>query len=70
MILRKNNLQTVQDRNKSYIELIALSLYVHPKNSIIFDESRATKALDHSRLANLHICNLGAAFRCLKGRPK
>ena len=67
MILRKNNLQTVQERNKSYI---ALSLYVHPKNSIIFDESRATKALDHSRLANLHICNLGAAFLCLKGRPK
>ena len=31
MILKKNNLQTVQEWNKSYIELIALSLYVHPK---------------------------------------
>ena len=31
MILKKNNLQTVQERNKSYIELIALSLYVHPQ---------------------------------------
>ena len=64
MILKKNNLQTVQERNKSYIELIALSLYVDPKKkAIIFDESRARKALDH-------ICNLGAAFLCLKERPK
>ena len=49
MILEKNNLQTVQEWTKSYIELIAL--YVHPKNSNhLRSHLRARKALDHSRL--------------------
>ena len=39
MTLRKNNLQTVQERNKSYIELIVL--YVHKKIAIILDHSRS-----------------------------
>ena len=49
MILKKNNLQTVQEWTKSYIELIAL--YVHPKNSNnLRSHLRAIMALDHSRL--------------------
>ena len=49
MILGENNLQTVQEWTKSYIELIAL--YVHPKNSNhLRSHSRAIMALDHSRL--------------------
>ena len=49
MILEKNDLQTVQEWTKSYIELIAL--YVHPKNSNhLRSHSRAVMALDHSRL--------------------
>ena len=49
MILEKNNLQTVQEWTKSYIELIAL--YVHPKNSNhLRSHLRAIMALDHSRL--------------------
>ena len=44
-----NNLPTVQDWTKSYIELIAL--YVHPKNSNhLRSHLRAIMALDHSRL--------------------
>ena len=46
---RKNNLQTVQEWTKSYIELIAL--HVHPKNSNhLRSHSGAIMALDHSRL--------------------
>ena len=37
MILKKNTLQTVQEWNKSDIELIAL--YVHPNDSNHLDES-------------------------------
>ena len=49
MILEKNNLPTVQEWTKSYIELIAL--YVHPKNSNhLRSHLRAIMALDHSRL--------------------
>ena len=49
MILEENNLQTVQEWTKSYIELIAL--YVHPKNSNhLRSHLRAIMALDHSRL--------------------
>ena len=44
-----NNLPTVQDWTKSYIELIAL--YVHPKNSNDFwSHLRDIMALDHSSL--------------------
>ena len=49
MILEENNLQTVQEWTKSYIELIAL--YVHPKNSNhLRSHLRAIMALDHRRL--------------------
>ena len=47
---RVNNLQTVQEWNKSYIGLIAL--YGTQKLAIIFGESRAIMALDDSRWAN------------------
>ena len=49
MILEKKNLQTAQERTKSYIELIAL--YVHPKNSNhLRSHLRDIMVLDHSRL--------------------
>ena len=48
MILEKNNLPTVQEWTKSYIELIAL--YVHPKNSNHLRSHLRARALDHSRL--------------------
>ena len=49
VILEKNNLQTVQQWTKSYIELIAL--YVHQKNSNhLRSHLRAIMALDHCRL--------------------
>ena len=49
LILEKNNLQTVQEWTKSYIELIAF--YVHPKNSNhLRSHLRATMVLDHSSL--------------------
>ena len=49
VILEKNNLQTVQEWTKSYIELIALS--VHPKNSNhLRSHLRAIMTLDHCRL--------------------
>ena len=54
MILENNNLQTVQERTKSYIEVIAL--YVHSKNqessSITFKSHKL--ALDCSRLCLEH----------------
>ena len=52
VILEKNNLQTVQEWNKSYMELIAL--YVHPQNSNHLRlQSRAIMALDHSQRLGL-----------------
>ena len=49
MILEENNLQTVQEWTKSYIELI--TLYVHAKNSNhLRSHLRAIMVLDHSRL--------------------
>ena len=49
LIMREYSLQTVQEWNKSYIELIVL--YVHPKNSNhLRSQSRAIMALDHKRL--------------------
>ena len=49
MILEKNNLRTVQEWTKSYIELIAL--YVHPKiTNHLRSHLIAIMALDHSRL--------------------
>ena len=49
MILGKNNLQTVQEWTKSYIELIAL--YAHTKNSNhLRSHLRDIMALDYSRL--------------------
>ena len=69
MILKKNNLQTVQEWNKSDIKLIAL--YVHPNDTNHLDESRATMALDHSRLANLqYIVILKGCIPFLKGGQK
>ena len=43
---------------KSEKKLTSSYMYIQKIAFIIFDESRATKALDHSRLANLHFCNL------------
>ena len=49
MILEKNNLQTAQERTKSYIELIAS--YVHSKTgNHLRSHLRAIMALDHRRL--------------------
>ena len=49
MILEENNLQTVQEWTKSYIELTAL--YVHPKHSNhLWSHLGDIMALDHSRL--------------------
>ena len=49
MILDKNNLRTVQERTKSYIELMAL--YVHAKNSNhLRSHLRAIMALYHTDL--------------------
>ena len=50
MILEKNDLQTVQERTKSYIKLIAS--YVHLKNiNHLRLHLRAMMAPDHSRLS-------------------
>ena len=46
---RENNLKTVQEWNKSYIELIAL--YVHPKKQQSSSTTiKSITALDYSRL--------------------
>ena len=45
VMLSKNNLQTVQEWNKSYIELIIL--YVHPtKLAVILDHSQEPEIKD------------------------
>ena len=67
MILEKNNLQTVQEWTKSYIELIAL--YVHPKNSNhLRSHLRAIMALDHSRLGleNKFLENKSGRIFCVR----
>ena len=67
MILGKNNLQTVQEWTKSYIELIAL--YVHPKNSNhLRSHLRAIMALDHSRLGleNKFLENKSGRIFCVR----
>ena len=57
---RENNLQTVQEWNKSYVELIVS--YVHPKNS------------NHLRVKSFQIMSkvlpACAGFRRLKGEGK
>ena len=67
VILEKNNLQTVQEWTKSYIELIAL--YVHPKNSNhLRSHLRAIMALDHSRLGleNKFLENKSGRIFCVR----
>ena len=62
-----NNLPTVQDWTKSYIELIAL--YVHPKNSNhLRSHLRAIMALDHSRLGleNKFLENKSGRIFCVR----
>ena len=64
---RKNDLQTVQEWTKSYIELIAL--YVHPKNSNhLRSHLRAIMALDHSRLGleNKFLENKSGRIFCVR----
>ena len=49
MILEKNNLQTAQERTKSYIELITSD--VHPKiSNHLRSHLRAIMALDHRKI--------------------